>query len=249
MAVPLIIAHRGDSGARPENTLSAFKQAISVGADLVEMDVQLTKDGHVVVLHDVTVNRTTDGTGSVRELTLAELKKLDAGYPSRFQGAFKGERIPTLGEALEVLRGKKKALIEIKRESVTADEDNGIEAKVMAEIDRLRMAKEVVVISFERKSLVRCQKLNADVRRGLIYHQAEIPAALAAVKEIGSDLLLPEKGMLSEALCEQAEAADVKLATWVVDEPAELRALSHYGLYAVGSNKPGDLLDALWSGD
>jgi glycerophosphoryl diester phosphodiesterase len=249
MAVPLIIAHRGDSAARPENTLSAFKQALSVGADLVEMDVQLTKDGQVVVLHDVTVNRTTDGTGSVREMTLAEVKKLDAAYPAKFGPAFKGERVPTLGEALEVLRGKKKALIEIKRESVTADEDKGIEAKVVAEVERLRMAKEVAIISFERKALLRFQKLAPDLRRGLIYHREEIPAALAAVKEVGSDLLLPEKGMLSDALCEQADAAGVKLATWVVDEPAELRALSHFGLYAVGSNSPGALLDALWSGD
>ena len=249
MAVPLIIAHRGDSASRPENTLGAFRQALSVGADLVEMDVQLTRDGHVVVLHDVTVNRTTDGTGSVREMALADVKKLDAGYPAKFQGVFKGERVPTLTEALEALRGKKKVLVEIKRESVTADEDNGIEAKVLAEIERLRMTKEVAVISFERRSLLRCQKIAPDVRRGLIFHREEIPAALAAVQEIGSDLLLPEKGMLSDALCEQAEAADVKLATWVVDDPAELRALSHFGLYAVGSNKPGELLDALWSGD
>src|SRR5690349_20515331 len=112
MAVPLIIAHRGDSAARPENTLSAFKQGLSVGADLIEMDVQLTKDGQVVVLHDVTVNRTTDGSGSVREMTLAEVKKLDAGFPTKFGAQYKGERVPTLGEALEVLRGKKKALVE-----------------------------------------------------------------------------------------------------------------------------------------
>jgi glycerophosphoryl diester phosphodiesterase len=249
MAVPLIIAHRGDSAARPENTLAAFRQALAVGADLVEMDVQLTKDGQVVVLHDVTVNRTTDGNGSVREMTLAEVKKLEAGYPSRFGPQYKGERIPTLGEALEALRGKKKVLVEIKRESVAADEGEGVEAKVVKEVERLRMQKEVAVISFERKALARCQKLAPDVRRGLIFHREEVPAALAAVKELGSDLLLPEKGMLSDALCEQAEAAGVRLATWVVDEAAELRALSHFNLYAVGSNKPGDLLDALWSGE
>ena len=249
MAVPLIIAHRGDSATRPENTLNAFRQALSVGADLVELDVQLTKDGQVVVLHDVTVNRTTDGNGSVREMTLAEVKKLEAGYPSRFGAQYKGERVPTLAEALEALRGKKKVLVEIKRESVSADDENGIEAKVVKEIDRLRMHKEVAVISFERKSLARCQKLSPDIRRGLIFHREEIPAALAAVKEVGSDLLLPEKGMLSDALCEQADGAGVKIATWVVDDAAELRALSHFGLYAVGSNKPGELLDALWSGE
>src|SRR6185436_1661741 len=104
MGVPLIIAHRGDSLNHPENTLTACRQAISLGADIIEVDVQLTKDGHVVVLHDVTVNRTTDGTGSVREMTLAELKKLDAGFPRKFDAQFKNERIPTLGEVLDLAR-------------------------------------------------------------------------------------------------------------------------------------------------
>jgi glycerophosphoryl diester phosphodiesterase len=249
MAVPLIIAHRGDSAMRPENTLVAFREALSVGADLVEMDVQLTKDGQVVVLHDVTVNRTTDGNGSVRDMTLAEVKKLDAGFAAKFDGQFRGERIPTLREALELLRGKKKVLVEIKRESVTADEDDGVEAKVVAEIQRLRMDKEVALISFERRSLLRCRKLAPEIRRGAIFYREEIPHMMAAAKEVESELLLPEKGTLTPALFEEAEHAGIKVATWVVDDAVELRALAHFDLYAVGSNRPGALLDALWSGE
>src|SRR5215212_1353200 len=108
MAVPLIIAHRGNSAMRPENTLLAFREALTVGADLVEMDVQLTKDGQVVVLHDVTVNRTTDGEGSVRDMTLAEVKKLEASFPAKFDSQYKGERIPTLRESLSCSAGKRR---------------------------------------------------------------------------------------------------------------------------------------------
>jgi len=81
---PLIIAHRGDSAHRPENTLSAFASALELGAELVEMDVQLSRDGAVVVIHDASVDRTTDGSGRVREMTLAEMRSLSAGYPLRF---------------------------------------------------------------------------------------------------------------------------------------------------------------------
>jgi glycerophosphoryl diester phosphodiesterase len=249
MAVPLIIAHRGDSAARPENTLSAFRQALAVRADMIELDVQLTKDGQVVVLHDATVNRTTDGTGNVREMTLAELKKLDAGFPTRFGTQFKGERIPTLTEALEALRGKAKVLIEIKRESVTNEDKDGIEGRAIAEIKRLRLEKEVGFISFERRALARCRALAPEITRGHIFYREELPAVMAALQEIESDLIMPEKGMLTEDLRELARDADVKVATWVVDEPAELKALAHFDLFAVGSNKPGVLLDALWSAD
>jgi glycerophosphoryl diester phosphodiesterase len=194
-------------------------------------------------------NRTTDGNGSVRDMTLAEVKKLDASFPSKFDSQFKGERIPTLREALELLRGKKKVLVEIKRESVTTDEDDGVEAKVVAEIQRLRMEEEVAIISFERRDLLRCKKLAPAVRRGSIFYREEIPLMLAATQEVESELLLPEKGTLTPALFEQAEQAGVKVATWVVDEASELRALAHFDLYAVGSNRPGALLDALWSGE
>src|SRR5262245_12792719 len=101
---PLVIAHRGDSAHRPENTLASFASALEVGADLVEFDVQLTQDGAVVVLHDPTLERTTNGRGDIRRMTLAEVRAVSAGYPSRFGTAYAGERIPTLAEALGLLR-------------------------------------------------------------------------------------------------------------------------------------------------
>jgi len=91
---PLVIAHRGDSAHRPENTLASFASALEVGADLVEFDVQLTRDGAVVILHDAALERTTTGRGDVRQLTLAEVRVVSAGYPSRFGPAYAGSASP-----------------------------------------------------------------------------------------------------------------------------------------------------------
>ena len=99
-----VIAHRGASRFAPENTIAAFEKAIARGADLIEIDIRETKDGHLVVMHDVTVDRTTNGSGAVAGLTLAEIKQLDAG--SSFSFEFKGEKIPTLDEALEAMKGR-----------------------------------------------------------------------------------------------------------------------------------------------
>src|SRR6185295_11448303 len=118
---PLIIAHRGDSAHRPENTLASFASALEVGADLVELDVQLTRDGEVVVIHDVTVDRTTNGSGDVRQMTLAEVRALSAGYPERFGPEYEGERVPTLAEALNLMHGRARVMIELKTESVSGD--------------------------------------------------------------------------------------------------------------------------------
>ena len=96
-----IFAHRGSKGTHPENTLASFKEAVRVGSDGIELDVHLTKDGHLVVIHDETVDRTTNGTGEIRSLTLAEIKELDAG--SWFHNKYAGEKIPTLEEVLLLL--------------------------------------------------------------------------------------------------------------------------------------------------
>src|SRR6185503_20158194 len=106
MPPPLIIAHRGDSAHRPENTLASFASAVELGADLIEFDVQLSRDGHAVVIHDPRVDRTTDGQGAVAELDLVQLRQLSAGYQATFGTTYKGERIPTLAETLAFLQGR-----------------------------------------------------------------------------------------------------------------------------------------------
>ena len=111
----LVIAHRGFSGAAPENTLAAFKKAMEVDSDMMELDVRFSKDGQVVVMHDDTLDRTTNGRGKVSDYTLKELKQFDAG--SWFAPQFAGEQIPTLVEVLEFAKGRIPVNFEIKDES------------------------------------------------------------------------------------------------------------------------------------
>lgn len=242
---PLIIAHRGDSAHVAENTLAAFAAALEVGADLVEFDVQLTKDGHVVVIHDATVDRTTTGRGRVRDLTMAEIRALSAGYPSRFADTHRGERVPSLGEALAMLKGRARVMVEIKPESVTDDAEGGIEARAIADVRKGGMEKDVAFLSFSRRALLRCRKLAPEIVRGHLFQKAEPGEVLAGAREVASELVMPEKHMLSDELRDRAREAGLKLATWVVDDPEELRRLARFDLYGVASNRPGVMLDAI----
>ena len=242
---PLIIAHRGDSAHFPENTLAAFSSALELGAELIEMDVQLTKDGAVVVMHDPAVDRTTDGRGRLRDLTLREVRRLSAGYPVHFGAAYAGERVPTLAEALSFLRERARAMIEIKSDSVTEDAEGGIEALTVAEVRRLGMEKDVALISFDRRALVRCRKLAPEVARGHVFERGKPGDFLAGAREAGCEVVMPHKGLLSEELRDRAREAGIKVATWVVDDPAELPGLARFDLFGIGSNRPGVLLEAL----
>ena len=142
----LVVAHRGFSGAAPENTLAAFRKAIEAGSDMIELDIQLSKDGKIVVIHDETLERTTDGQGRVADRTFPEIRKLDAG--SWFGSQFSGEKIPTLQEVLELAKGKVLVNIEIKNPAhgqypITELADQGLEA-----VKKAGMLNRVIFSSF-----------------------------------------------------------------------------------------------------
>jgi glycerophosphoryl diester phosphodiesterase len=245
---PLVIAHRGDSAHRPENTLASFAGALELGASAVELDVQLTRDGPVVVIHDPMLERTTSGRGDVRQMTLAEVRAVSAGYPERFGSEWAGERVPTLAEALALLRDRARALIEVKAESVTADETGGVEALAVEEVRRSGMADRVALISFDQRAILRLRQLAPDISRGRIFGRTSADELLADARATASEVVLPHKSQLSDALVARVQAAGLKLATWVVDEPEELRELARFDLYGVGSNRPGVLLEAIADG-
>jgi glycerophosphoryl diester phosphodiesterase len=247
-APPLVIAHRGDSAHRPENTLASFAGALEVGAVLVELDVQLTADGHVVVIHDPTLDRTTGGRGDVRGKTLAEVRAVSAGYPDRFGTAFAGERVPLLSEALALLRERARVLVEIKTESVTEDVAGGIEARVVEEVRRGGMADEVALISFDHRAVLRLASLAPELTRGRLFGHTSADEVLAAARDAACEIVMPHKSQIDEDLAARVHAAGLQLATWVVDDPEELRQLARFGLYGVGSNRPGVLIDAIADG-
>jgi glycerophosphoryl diester phosphodiesterase len=242
---PLVIAHRGNSSQRPENTRAAFMSALDVGASYVEFDVQLTRDRTVVVLHDPTLDRTTTGRGPVGALTFDEVRAFSAGHPTVFGAAYEAERVPSLAEVLELLKGRARVMLEIKTESVTEDAEAGVEALTLAEVRRAGMEKEVALISFDRRALLRCRDQAPDIPRGHLFYRAEAGEMLLGCHAVAAEICMPEKGLLTDDLRDRAREAGLKLATWVVDDPEELRALDRFDLYGVGSNRPGEMLAAL----
>jgi glycerophosphoryl diester phosphodiesterase len=198
----------------------------------------------VVVIHDPTVDRTTNGRGRVGEMSLLEIRGLSAGYPDRFGTRYSGERIPTLAEVLSFLRGRVRAMIEIKADSVTDDALGGIEARTIEEVRRQGMSDDLALISFDTRALRRCRDLAPEIVRGHLFDHGQKEAVAAAI-EVGAQVVMPEKRMLSEELRERAKAAGLKLATWVVDDPLELQGLQRFELYGFASNRPGILLEAL----
>lgn len=179
-----IFAHRGSSGTHPENTITAFKEAVRLGVDGIELDIQLTKDGELVVIHDYTLDRTTDGTGKILDYTVEELKAFDAG--SKFSPEFAGETIPTFREVLALLQDTDIELnIEIKK---PVKEDTGIEKKMIQELEEYQYSNRSIISSFNHDSLKRVISINKDLECAILYMKKfENPWEYAA--EIGAKAL------------------------------------------------------------
>lgn len=156
---PLIIAHRGASSLAPENTMAAFQEAYLRGADVVEVDVRRSQDGHLVVMHDATVERTTDGQGRIADLTLAQIRALDAGH--WFGPHHIGEKVPTLEEVLDWARGRVRVAIEAK--------EPGLEGPIVAAVRQRQMEDQVLVMSFDRQFVQRVKAAAPDIAAGTLF--------------------------------------------------------------------------------
>lgn len=169
---PLFIAHRGLSARYPENTLVAFKGAIDAGAQMIELDVCLSKDRQLVVIHDETVDRTTNGTGAVNSLTLKQLSRLDAG--SWFDPRFKAERLPTLAQVLEAVKGHLLVNIEIKPEAFEAQRPaDAVERQVLDRVRETKMHGDILVSSFQWQVLENLREMEPRIALGLL---SDVPA-------------------------------------------------------------------------
>lgn len=157
-----IIGHRGGAKGFPENTLAAFKKAVELGADGVEFDVQLTKDGEVVVIHDELIDRTMSGSGLVKDHTLKELRQMSAG--EFFSPDFKSEKIPTLAEVLEVVQDLEVINIELKNYLPYPE----LEEKVLKLVDQFEIRDQVIISSFNHYSLQKVKKLQPEIRTGAL---------------------------------------------------------------------------------
>jgi glycerophosphoryl diester phosphodiesterase len=237
----LIVAHRGASALEPENTLIAFESALQAGADAVELDVRLTSDGVPVVLHDVDVSVTTDGTGYVHDLPIERVKRLDA---SGGRGA--RQEVPTLEEALGLIaRHGAAANLEIKNLPGEPAFDSPTESVLLAVLrvlDMVRFDAPVLVSSFNWLTIERCKSEAPHLATGFLTIAAIDPwAALVYARQHGHDFVLPQTPAVlgaGRAFVEEARAAGVRVGTWVADDEDTLATLFSWGVDAVASNDP-----------
>ena len=230
---PWAIAHRGASLEAPENTLAAFRRAMELGADLIELDVHQTSDGHVVVIHDETVDRTTDGSGAVRAMTLRELRRLDAG--SWMGPHFAGERVPTLLEVLELTRGQIGLAIEIKAGSRRYP---GIEAAVVHLLQTTGRLDDVILISGDCRAIREVRRLDGRVATACFRHGSprcwRWYRRLGLTKRWHSDYLFvwPEK--VTAAVVDDAHRNGLGIVTSLerqsTADPAAIRRLARMGV-------------------
>lgn len=233
MANTKIWAHRGASAYAPENTLEAFEMAVKQQADGVELDVQRTRDGMLVVVHDETIDRVSDGFGYVKDYTLKELKKL---HFNRTHPEFADARIPTLKEVLELLEPTGLTVnIELKTGIIRY---KGIEEQVLKLVHKMDMEDRVIYSSFHHPSVVKIKKLDETAKTGILYSDGWIRVPSYASK-LGMDCIHPAVWhMKSKKLMEQAKEKHLAVHVWTVNEPEMMEELIRQKVDAIITNKP-----------
>ena len=240
MITPVRIAHRGASGQglAPENTLAAFEMAIQMGIDVVEIDVHATRDGQIVVLHDPTLDRTTDRQGLVRELSLNEVRRADAG--TWFDPRFSGERVPILEEVLEVARHRALVLIEIKAEFIAE--------RLLSIVDDMSAESQVIIQSFNPQTVQRIKLLNPAIPTALLIGKLPTtPSRVRARKlvkrilQVGANALAAWHATLTPPFFEEMRKRAIGVWAWTVDEEIIMRDLVLMGIQGIITNYPDRL--------
>lgn len=236
----LVYAHRGASHDRPENTMSSFREAVRQGANGIELDVQLSLDGNVVVIHDLTLERTMGGKGPVRRLSLNQLKKLSAG--AWFHPRFKNCKIPTLNEVLKYARSSNIMLnIELKNYLVPMP---GLEEKVLDLIAKHHMQDQVIISSFYPKSLELLKQLNPDLMTALLYvGQAEKPWLSAY--DIGARYLHPPTEEVTQQMVNEARMHGIGICPYVVNDVQKMKEIIEMGVSGIITDRPNRAIRVL----
>jgi len=229
---PLVGGHRGNPAEQPENTLASFRSAIELGVDMIECDVHLSSDGELVVIHDHTLDRTTNGTGLVWQHTLAELRELDAGA---------GERLPILAEVCELAReGAVGLCVEIKQIPIPYP---GLEEKLTSELEDLGMLDQTAVISFHHGSVKRVKELEPRLSTGVLEGARPLDPA-GIMKAALADLYAPHFGAMDAELVEDVHSAGGAVGVWTVDDGAAIAWCKICRPDSVFTNRPREVLPA-----
>ena len=239
---PLVVAHRGASASAPENTLAAFKRAREVGADGIELDVMLSADGELVVIHDATVDRTTDGTGKVGSLSLASLRELNAA--SRFAGSSSAEKIPLLSEVYEEIGSDMLINVELKNYASPFDD---LTQKVVKLTQKFGLQQTVLLSSFNPLNLPKAKKLAPEIRRGLLTEPGKQGALLRGWvgRLFPYNAFHPYYQDLTRESLAACHQRGVDVNVWTVDDPVAIRRLADWGVDAIICNDPAAALKLL----
>jgi glycerophosphoryl diester phosphodiesterase len=223
-----VVGHRGAAKLWPENTLKGFRNAIKLGVDAMECDVHLTRDGHLVVIHDATLDRTTNGTGRVRAHNLATLRQLDAGQ---------GEQIPLIEEVLGVVKGKVRLLCELK--------GNDVEGPAVDLVRAHGMEKEVAFTSFNLKKLARVRTRGADLHLCALFKTGPSDNEIQEARDLRVDNIDILYKNVCLRLVEHIHGLGIGLRAWNPDTLPEQQAMIALGVREISSNRPDILLKYL----
>ena len=223
MGLLLKIGHRGARAYEPENTLRSFQKAIELGVNAVELDVRRTTDNQLVVIHNADVNKTTNGSGSVNELTLEEIKRFVTEN---------GEKVPTLEEALQFLGKRVTILVELK--------EIGIEEQVLNLVYKKGLTENIIIISFHEDALRKVRELDSDIITGLIYVRHNNPVQTAL--NLNAQYLLPLYRFTHSANVKKAHENGLKVIVWTINTAEEVAEYKKKGVDGIASDKPEILL-------
>ncbi len=233
------IAHRGAAGTRPELTAVAFERAIEIGVDMIELDVQLTRDGKLVVLHDLELGRTVAGLGAVRDRQLAELQDLDAG--SWFAPEYASARVPSLDEVLKITRGRVALNVEIKS---PPDDWQATAHALLTSLQATTCGETTLVSSFAMGALRAVRAAAGNVRLAVLWHhrlgEAEV---FGHAEALAAEAIHPHYKLVNHRLVDDAHRRGLAVNTWTVNEVSRMRKLIDLGIDGIVSDHPERFAD------
>lgn len=243
--MPLVLSHRGANKRAPQNTLPAFKKAIEFNADGIETDVHLSKDGEIVICHNYTVDATSNGTGSIDEMTFSQLRQLDFG--SYFSQDFKGVTLPTLSEVLELVKNMNLINIEIK----PPQKDNDLVKRVVEEIYKFGIENNSIISCFNPECIRQVKEIDSGLKTGLLYEHGELGDEIMSFgvakycKQLNADAAHPEHVLLSQEVIDDLHKNNIKVNPWTVNSREDIIKYTLWGCDALISDVPDFCLQVL----
>ena len=235
----LVIGHRGAMGHAPENTMVSFRMGYEMGSDVIELDIHMNRDGELIVMHDGDVGRTTDGSGHIKDMTLQEIRSLDAG--SHFGTEFRGARVPILQEVLAWARDKVPLAVEVKGDPQPSV---GIEEKLVELLREQEMLDRVMVISFHHSSVKRVKELEPSAATGVLF-TGQLVKSVEAARAALADSVRPSWKYWSADLVKEVHDAGLTASTWTVNDEETMEYLVGLGIDSIGTNYPDRLRGVL----